>query len=125
MNTRKIFVVDDDELLGAMLSDFLKAKDFGDVKLFNTGEACLQAMKNEKPDVVVLDYHLNAVFKNAANGMKILESIHEQFPDVFVIMLSSQTSYGVATQTIAKGATHYVIKGKDSFEEVASVIEEL
>lgn len=125
MNTRKIFIVDDDELLGVMLSDFLTGKAMGDVSLFQTGEACIERMNATKPDVVVLDYHLNSKFASAKNGMEILEIIHQKYPDVYVIMLSSQTSYGVASRTIANGALHYVIKGSDSFQEVADIIEGL
>lgn len=123
--TKKIFVADDDEMLGTMLSDFLVEQGCGTVELFETGEHCLKRMKDELPDVVVLDYYLNSSNLNAQTGMQILDEIHKHFPSVYVIILSSQTSYFVATRTISKGATHYVIKGKDSFQEVADVIKDL
>jgi DNA-binding NarL/FixJ family response regulator len=125
MSNKKIFIVDDDELLSTMLQDFLTTKNLGEISLFTTGEKCLEALKNEKPDVVVLDYHLNSIAPNAANGIKILETIHKAYPSVFVIVLSSQDSYGVASQTIAKGAIQYVVKGEDSFQELAEIIEGL
>ena len=125
MNTRKIFIVDDDELLGVMLSDFLTERNLGNVSLFQTGESCVEQMNAVQPDVVVLDYHLNSKFASAKNGMEILDTIHQKYQDVYVIMLSSQTSYGVASRTIANGALHYVIKGSDSFQEVADIIEGL
>lgn len=122
---KKIFVADDDEMLGTMLSDFLIEQNCGTVELFETGERCLKRMKELLPDVVVLDYYLNSSNLNAQTGMQILDEIHKHFPSVYVIILSSQTSYYVATRTISKGATHYVIKGKDSFQEVADVIKGL
>ncbi len=125
MSYKKIFLVDDDELLSAMLSDFLRAKDLGEVSLFSTGEKCLEQLKTVKPDVVVIDYNLNSIAPNAANGIKILEIIHSVYPEIFVIILSGQDSYGVASKTIAKGAIQYIMKGEESFHEVASIIEGL
>jgi len=125
MSDKRIFLVDDDELLGTMLSDFLRTKNLGEVSLFSTGEKCLEELKTVKPDVVVLDYHLNSVAPNAANGIKILEIIHSVYPEIVVIILSGQDSYGVASQTIAKGAIQYVMKGEESFHEVAAIIEGL
>ncbi len=125
MDTKNIFIADDDEMLGTMLSDFLVEQGCGKVELFLTGEHCLKRMKDVQPDVVVLDYYLNSSNLNAQTGMQILDQVHKQYPGVYVIILSSQTSYFVATRTISKGATHYVIKGKDSFQEVADVIKAL
>lgn len=57
--------------------------------------------------------------------MKILEAIKKQNRQVPVVMLSGQESYGVAAQTIAKGAAHYVMKGKGSFAEIQNIISQL
>src|SRR4051812_5778625 len=96
---KRIFVVDDDEMLSTALEDFLTRKTLHEVTLFSTGEECLKHLR-DAPDVVILDYNLNSVSKDAANGMKILEAIKKSDRGIHVIMLSSQEAYGTALQTI-------------------------
>ena len=118
-----VFIVDDEPLLAEMLSDYLKEQDSAfSIKSFSTGEACLQCL-DEKPDLVVLDYYLNSKERDAANGIDILKTIKGKNKALPVIMLSSQQSYSTAAQTIMYGAVHYVIKGKDAFNEIYKLIK--
>jgi CheY-like chemotaxis protein len=121
---KRIFIVDDDAMLAEMLADHLRASFAHAVEVFHTGEACL-ARLNDHPDLVILDYHLNNVVKDAADGLRILEKIKKLDRHVHVIMLSSQTQYGVALQTVARGAEHYVLKGKDQFDEIDRIVREM
>jgi len=119
----KIFIVDDEPLLSEMLTDYLKDKNPGLViKSFPTGEACLKNLY-ENPDAVILDYHLNSKEKDALNGIDILKEINKRDKNIPVIMLSSQKSYAIATQTIMYGAVHYVIKGQEAFNEIYELIK--
>ena len=118
-----IFIVDDEPLLSEMLTDYLKEQYEGfNIKSFPTGEACLQSL-NEKPDIIILDYYLNSKEKDAANGIDILKEIKKDNKALPVIILSSQKSYGTASQTIMFGAMHYVIKGQAAFEEIFQLIK--
>jgi len=118
---QKIFIVDDDEMLTEALSDFLTRKIPHDISIFHTGEECMQHI-SEHPDVVILDYYLNSVHKDAANGLEVLEAFHNHMPGTRFIMLSSQESYGTAAQTIQKGAEYYIIKDDDAFQKIADLI---
>jgi DNA-binding NtrC family response regulator len=119
----KIFIVDDEPLLSEMLTDYLKDQNPGfNIKSFPTGEDCLKSL-HENPDAVVLDYYLNSKEKDASNGVDILKEIKRRDKKIPVIMLSSQKSYSVATQTIMYGAVHYVIKGQDAFNEIYELIK--
>ncbi len=119
----KLFIVDDEPLLSEMLTDYLKEQYLGfKIKSFATGEACLERL-HENPDAVILDYFLNSREKDAANGIDILKEIKKRNKSIPVIMLSSQESYAIATQTIMYGAVHYVIKGKDAFKEIYELIK--
>ncbi|MCX6241754.1 MAG: response regulator [Bacteroidetes bacterium] len=121
---KKIFVVDDDTMLTEAIKDWLTRNVPHQVSIFNTGEDCLKHLY-EKPEVVVLDYFLNTVSKDAANGIEILKAIKKYDPSIHVIILSSQEHYGIAVQTIQKGAEQYVIKDEKAFEKIASLINEL
>ncbi len=118
----KIFIIDDDAMLTEALTDYLTRKAPHQVQVYHTGEAALPFL-TENPDVIVLDYFLNSVDKDAADGMKILQAIKKISPRTRVIMLSSQERYAVAVRTIQEGAVEYVIKDEAAFEKIARLLE--
>jgi len=117
---KKIFIVDDDKFTSTAMQDYLTRTIQHEVHLFGTGEECLRHL-SDGPDIIILDYYLNSVFKDAANGMQILEAIKKTDSSIRVIMLSGQEAYGTAITTITKGAEEYVLKGQDAFEQVAAL----
>lgn len=121
---RTIFIVDDDVMSATMLADHLRAATPHHVSMFHTGEECLAQLRHH-PDLVVLDYHLNSVVKDAADGLMILQQIKKLDKHVHVIMLSNQDQYGTALRTVQKGAEQYVVKGKDQFDEVERIVREV
>ena len=121
---KKVFLVDDDNMFLTMLSDHLEETGKYNISAFATGEACL-ARLGENPDVIVLDYYLDSTVPGSLNGMEILKRIKSADSDLKVVMLSSQEHYGVALQTIAKGALYYVIKDNQSFGEVERLLGEI
>jgi DNA-binding NarL/FixJ family response regulator len=121
---KKIFIVDDDPFMQESLKDYLTREEPHQISVFSTGEESLKHLA-EKPDIIILDYHLNSQSKDAATGMEILKTIKKHYPNIPVIMLSSQERYAVAMQTIQKGAEQYVVKDKDAFEKIAGIIKEL
>lgn len=118
----KIFIVDDEEMLTEALSDYLTRKVAHDISVFHTGEDCLQHL-SENPDVIILDFHLDTVNKDAENGLEILTAIRKHLPKTRVIMLSSQEKYVIAARTLMKGAEQYVIKDEDAFEKIARMLD--
>lgn len=113
-HARKIFLVDDDPMHLQMLKDHLSSKLNVDITTFSTGEDCL-ANLDKKPDAIILDYYLNSVEKNAANGIEILKKIKAVSPETEVVMLSGQEKIEIAVETMASGAFDYVIKNESSF----------
>jgi two-component system OmpR family response regulator len=122
MGHKKIFIVDDDEMTALMLKDHLSKNPLNKIKVFGTGEECIQHL-DKKPKVIILDFNLNAVDSTAADGLEILKQIKKIDRDNCVIMLSSQEHYGKALQTIAKGALEYVVKDKDAFSKIDKIID--
>lgn len=121
-NAKKIFVVDDDEMLSMALEDYLSRNDNYQIELFSTGEECLAHM-GEQPDIIILDYNLNSVNKEAANGLIILEAIKKLNAHIKIIMLSSQDATWLILQTIKMGAAEYVVKDENAFEKIAMFCE--
>ena len=121
---KHIFVVDDNEMFAQMLSDQITQNPECKVSVFHTGEDCLKNLF-QNPDVIILDYFLNDVSKEAADGLEILSEIKRHNERIHVLMLSSQEHYGVALRTIAKGAEQYVIKDDDAFQKIEAYLKAL
>ena len=124
MSQKHIFIVDDNEMFAQMVQDHLSHTPKYKTTIFNTGEECLKHL-HESPDLIILDFHLNDVYKEAADGLAILEEIKRQQPGAHVIMLSSQEKYTVAAQTISKGAEQYVVKDNSAFANISRILEDI
>ena len=70
----KVFIVDDDDLFLKALVIQFRENPIYEVVTFATGELCVEEIHNT-PDIVILDYHLNSIEKNAMNGLKTLDII--------------------------------------------------
>ncbi|MBE3094373.1 MAG: response regulator [Actinobacteria bacterium] len=123
MNEKKIllFLVDDDALfLKSLEIEFLQHADFT-IETFATGELCM-ANLSHNPDVIILDYLLNGIDKNAMNGIETLDKIKAFNPDIPVVMLSSQDKIEVAVSCMHHGAFDYVVKSETAFMNLQKII---
>ncbi len=120
-NPLKVYVVEDDNMQGEMVKDHLTSKGYS-VKLFSTGESFLSALESDKPEILVLDYNLNAVNKSAMEGIEILKRVKDRAADIEVIMYSGQDSIEVAVDTMRYGAFDYVVKGAAAFTRLEFII---
>ena len=110
----RLFLVDDDALfLKSLEIDFLSQSDF-EIETFATGELCIANLSNN-PDVVILDFHLNGIDKNAMNGLDTLIAIKEHNVDIPIIMLSSQDKIDIAVKCMHHNAFDYVVKSETAF----------
>jgi DNA-binding NtrC family response regulator len=117
---KKVFIVDDDDMMAMALEDHLTRNTLHEIHVFTTGEECIKNLRMQ-PDVIILDYNLNSVQKEAANGMAILDAIKKLNRDIPVVLFSSQDAYSVALQSINKGATQYVIKDEKAFDNIVAI----
>ena len=121
-NKIKLFLVDDDALfLKSLEIEFLQHGDFT-IETFTTGELCLENLSHN-PDVIILDYHLDGIDKNAMNGIEALDKIKASNPDIPVIMLSSQDKIEVAVNCIHHKAFDYIVKSETAFMRLQKTIE--
>lgn len=117
----KIFLVDDDPIfLKALEIEFLQRADFT-IETYPTGEHCLKNLAHV-PDIIILDYLLNGVDKNAMNGIQTLDKITAYNPDISVIMLSAQDKIEVAVNCMHHRAFDYVVKSETAFTRLQNII---
>jgi two-component system, OmpR family, response regulator len=117
----KLFLVDDDALfLKSLEIQFLDNADF-DIETFPTGELCIENL-HKKPDVIILDYHLDGIDKTAMNGLKTLDKIKISNIEIPVIILSSQDKIEVAVSCMHHKAFDYVVKSETAFIRLQKII---
>lgn len=120
-NRIKLFLVDDDALfLKSLEIDFLQRADF-DIETFVTGELCVENLANS-PDLIILDYYLDGIERDAMNGIETLDKIKAFNPDIPVVMLSSQDKIDVAINCMHHGASDYVVKSETAFMRLQKII---
>jgi two-component system, OmpR family, response regulator len=123
MNDKKvlIFLVDDDSVyLKSLEIEFLRYNNFA-FETFATGELCLCNLSHN-PDIIILDYLLDGVDKNAQNGIEILDKITAYNPEIAVIMLSCQDKIEVAVDCMHHQAIDYVVKSETAFIRIQKII---
>jgi len=123
-NKISLFLVDDDAVFLKLLEiELLQHADFA-ITTFSTGEECLEQL-SQNPDVIILDYHLDGINKNAMNGLETLDRIKAANADIPVVMLSSQDSIDVAINCMHHRALDYVVKSETAFLRLQKVITTL
>jgi DNA-binding NtrC family response regulator len=118
----KVFIVDDDDLFLKALVIQFRENPIYEVVTFATGELCIEDIHNT-PDIVILDYHLNSIEKNAMNGLKTLDIIKKINNDIPVIMVSAQDKIEVAVSCIHHKAFDYVVKSETAFVRLQKIIK--
>ena len=117
----KLFLVDDDALfLKALEIEFLQHADFT-IETYATGELCMENLSHT-PDVIILDYLLDSIDKNAMNGIDTLDKIKAYNPDIPVVMLSGQDKIEVAINCMHHRAFDYVVKSETAFIRLQKII---
>ena len=117
----KLFLVDDDAVfLKSLEIDFMGHADFI-IETYATGELCMKSISHN-PDVIILDYHLDGIDKNAMNGIDTLDKIKAFNPDIPVVMFSSQDKIDIAISCMHHRAFDYVVKSETAFIRLQQII---
>ncbi len=100
----RVLVVDDEQAIVELVSEYLRARGF-DVVTAGDGDAALQAVRRDQPDVVLADLRLPN-----RGGMSLLEAIREQPRPVAVVVMTGFGTVETATQAMKLGASDYLLK---------------
>jgi DNA-binding NtrC family response regulator len=101
---KKIFLVDDDELILSMLSRVLKKEGYDVISEADTDDIVTK-IKASSPDVVVLDIGLPDI-----SGIDILKGIKSNGLNSQVVMLTADDSAETAVKAMKLGAADYLTK---------------
>jgi len=102
---RKILIVEDDRFITTILAMFLKELGHELVGKCETGVEAVELCKQVKPDVVLMDIHL----EGELDGIQTTEKLKTDF-DIPVIYVSSDTSSYVIERAIVSNSYGFLVK---------------
>jgi DNA-binding NtrC family response regulator len=112
----KILVVDDEHLIRWSLEQNLKKQGY-EVMTAASGEDALKLLKDESPDLMLLDIQLPGI-----DGLTVLERVKELEEDIIVIMVTALGVLETAVKAMRMGAFDYINK-PFNLDELAIVIK--
>ena len=115
MKRNKILVVDDEHLIRWSLEQNLKKQGY-EVVTAGDGEEALRQVREEQPDLVLLDIQMPGI-----SGIEALEKIKEHDEDIVVIMVTAHGGLETAVNAMRLGAYDYVSK-PFNLDELAIII---
>lgn len=99
-----ILIVDDDEAICEVLATYLRPLGYH-LRVAHTGNSALAALREESPDVALLDLRLTDM-----SGQEIHRQIRERHLDTEVIIVTGFASLDSAIDAIKSGAFDYIVK---------------
>jgi len=111
----RILLVEDDNTVGYMLSEYLKLKGM-DVDWVMKPALALEVIRNSLPDLCILDVSLPEM-----DGFELAKKIRETDPQMPLIFLTARSLKVDVLRGFSMGADDYIVKPVDEEELVARV----
>lgn len=113
-----IFIVDDHYMVIEGIRSLLQNENgFEWTGHAMTATSCLAFLKNQLPDVILMDINLPD-----KSGMDLCKEVKEKYPSVFIIGLSTFNQQSFIQKMMDNGASGYVLKNATQ-EELVRAIE--
>ena len=112
-----ILVVDDNAAVARMMARLLQSRGYG-ASVASNGPDALTAIREQRPDLVVLDMMMPDM-----DGLEVMRRIREESTDAAtpvpaVIVFSAVDNPKLVEQAMAAGARDYWVKASFKFEEM-------
>ncbi|MFC4815496.1 MULTISPECIES: response regulator [unclassified Flavobacterium] len=120
-NTIKIILADDEVLFRKGISFLLeREKNFEIIFEVSNGEELVSFLKESTihPDIIMMDLKMPQL-----NGVETTRIIHNDFPDIKIIALTSYDSKSFIANMIGIGAASYLVKNTTPTEMIKTINE--
>ncbi|MDA0658581.1 MAG: response regulator transcription factor [Planctomycetota bacterium] len=112
-----VLIADDHEVVRTGLAVILR--DEADIEIIadvSTGQEAVDMAIELRPDVVLMDVRMGET-----DGLDAVDAIHDQLPDLPIVMHSMSNNPTYVARSIALGAWDYVLKGSPVHELMAAI----
>ncbi len=115
--TTNVSIVEDNEQLRVTLARVLnRAEGFKCLSHYGSAEDALKGLPTDKPDVVLMDINLPGM-----NGVECVRHLKQSLPTVQVIMLTAYEDTENIFNSLAAGASGYLLKRSKSAEIIEAI----
>ena len=104
----KILVVDDNESILQLISDFFGNLKGHTVYVASNAAKAIEIVRQYSPDLVLLDIMMPEV-----HGVELLRQIKAISPDMKAVMITAVDDEDIAQEAMAEGASDYITKPLD------------
>ncbi len=111
----KVLIVDDEEVAHLTLAEILRLEGYT-IKAVNSGEAAIDALRDEDFDVMILDLKMSGM-----SGIDVLNSLETSHAGLAVIILTAYGSVDTAIQAIRHEVSDYILKPAAPEQVVESI----
>ena len=101
----RIVLVDDHTLFRVGLEGLLESRGIEIAASVDSGEDCIQLVKEKQPDVVLLDMRMPNI-----NGLGVLKILREHNLNMPIVMLTTSTEESDLLESLRAGAQGYLLK---------------
>lgn len=118
-----IFVVDNDKGTADLLLQLLQCIEPGsDIQIFRNGQACLDRIRNEKPDIIITDIQMPGI-----SGLELIRKIrsHPDQPTAKTPIIACSCDKDLAQLALQAGADRFFIKPFKAIFQVTETAREL
>ncbi len=100
--TEHVWVIDDDRSIRWVMEKALRNAEI-EVTAFDSGDRALEALHRSEPDAIVTDVRMPGV-----SGLELLQRIHQDHPDLPVIVITAHSDLDSAVSAYRGGAFEYL-----------------
>lgn len=106
---RCVAIVDDSEIIRAIVGHMLRDRPGADVVSFSNGAECLRWMESHHCDLLIADYHMEGL-----NGLDLARLARKQQPRIRMLILTIDHAPEVALAFLEAGASAVLHKPVDT-----------
>lgn len=111
-------IVDDDEMVLKLLSQYLKDRESLEIKTAANAKDALDIINKEKVHILILD-----IILPDKDGITLLEEAKKLDPLTHVIMMTADSTLGRVIESLGYGALDFVMKPFQSPEDITEVVD--
>lgn len=114
-----IFLVDDDPIWTAILTQVLNDLGYTNIITFSNGMDCIDNLY-QNPALIFLDYQMKDM-----DGIKVLQSVKAYNADTAVIFCTDNKELSIAVTAMKNGSFDYLVKSNVTNETMLSIIKKM
>lgn len=105
LNNVNIVIVDDEMVNTMLFEELIKQGGYKNYKTFTEPKKALEFVKEHGCDALIVDYNMPEM-----NGIELLKSVKELYPDVVSIMVTANNDKEMMVEALKSGVTEFLQK---------------